>query len=95
MICLDVISALLREHLRTIFVNDDRFVASLPYLCRNLQDSFVIRLVSYNGASVDLCTTDRILTLLADETQPTNYVLKMMDVEMEKVSPPDAFGKSF
>lgn len=79
----DVISALLREHLRSIFVADDRFVASLPYLCHNLKDSFVIRLVSYDGTSIQLDNNKSILKLIQNENQPTNYVLKMLETQMD------------
>ena len=73
-----MISALLREHLRNIFVADERFVASLPYLVRNLKDSFQVRQVKYDGSQLPLQNTSKILDLLNLETQPTNYVLKMI-----------------
>jgi len=75
----DVVSALLREHLRTIFVNDERFAASLPYLCRSLRESFTVRLVNYDGSGADIPGNQKILEVIAREIQPTNYVLKMME----------------
>ena len=65
--------------MRTIFVNDERFAASLPYLCRSLRESFTVRLVNYDGSGADIPGNQKILEVIAREIQPTNYVLKMKD----------------
>ena len=90
-----MISALLREHLRSIFVADDRFLASLPYLCHNLKDSFVVRLVSYDGNSSQLNNNTSILKLIQNENQPTNYVLKMLETQMDDFVGGNVYGKFF
>ena len=43
-----------------------------------VKDSFHIRQVKYDGSSLPLLNQSKILELLNQETQPTNYVLKMI-----------------